>query len=360
MEPDAKIYVAGHRGLAGSAIVRRLKTRGFANLATRSHNELDLTDTRAVADFFRTEKPAYVFLAAAKVGGILANQSYPADFIHQNLAIQTNVIDQCCHNGVRRLMFLGSSCIYPKHAPQPIQESHLLTGPLESTNQAYAVAKIAGIQMCWAYNRQYGTRYIAVMPNNLYGPEDNFDLLTSHVLPALIRKFHLAKLAAAADWTAIERDIRRFGPIPDDVRNCLGLPPAGGTVRSVAVPEACLWGSGTPRREFLFSDDLADACIFLMDAPWERLAARCDDPAEIMFNVGTGSDDTIAALAQAAARAVGYEGPIRWDTRMPDGTPRKLLDVSRLKQLGWQPGIGLEEGLQRVYQWYLARCGDCA
>jgi GDP-L-fucose synthase len=353
MKPHEKIFVAGHRGLVGSAILRRLKAHGYDNLVTRTHAELDLTDAAATTEFFRSERPAFVFLAAARVGGILANQTYPAEFIHQNLAIQTNVIDQCYRHGVRRLLFLGSSCIYPKHAPQPMRESDLLTGPLESTNQAYAVAKIAGIQMCWAYNRQYGTRYIAVMPNNLYGPGDNFDLLSSHVLPALIRKFHLAKLASAKDWAAVDQDIRIFGPIPDDVGRALGLPAPDGPGHSTENPQVRLWGSGTVRREFLFSDDLADACVHLMAAPWEGLTAQCADPAEILFNVGTGTDDTIKALAETAARLVGYEGPVLWDTRMPDGTPRKLLDVSRLKQLGWQPGIDLKEGLQKTYAWYL-------
>lgn len=353
MKPHEKIFVAGHRGLAGSAIFRRLKAQGYDNLVTRSHSELDLTDTAATAQFFRNEKPLYVFLAAAQVGGILANQTYPAEFIHQNLAIQTSVIEQCHRNGVRRLLFLGSSCIYPKYAPQPIRESDLLTGPLESTNQAYAVAKIAGIQMCWAYNRQYGTRYISAMPNNLYGPGDNFDLLTSHVLPALIRKFHLAKLAAGQDWNAVDKNIRTFGPIPDDIQRSLGLQAADAPRRSAEIPQVRLWGSGTARREFLFSDDLAEACVYLMGAPWDRLIAQCADPAEVIFNVGTGTDDTIKNLSAAAARVVGYDGPVLWDTRMPDGTPRKLLDVSRLKRLGWQPAIGLEEGLRRTYAWYL-------
>jgi GDP-L-fucose synthase len=353
MKPHEKIYVAGHRGLVGSAIVRRLKAHGYDNLVTRSHGELDLTDTEATAEFFRIERPGYVFLAAARVGGILANRTYPAEFIHQNLAIQTSVIDQCYRNGVQRLLFLGSSCIYPKHAPQPIRESDLLTGPLEATNQAYAVAKIAGLEMCRAYNRQYGTRYISVMPNNLYGPGDNFDLLTSHVLPALIRKFHLTKLATAKDWTAVDKNIRTFGPIPDDVGHSLGLPAPDARRRSADIPQVRLWGSGTARREFLFCDDLADACVHLMAAPWRRLTAQCVDPAEIIFNIGTGTDNTIKDLAAAAARVVGYDGPVLWDTRMPDGTPRKLLDVGRLKRLGWQPGIGLEEGLQRTYAWYL-------
>ncbi|RJQ84041.1 MAG: GDP-L-fucose synthase [Desulfobacteraceae bacterium] len=356
MKQHEKIYVAGHRGLAGSAIVRRLKARGYENLVTRSHSELDLSDAAAVARFFAAEQPQHVFLAAARVGGILANQTYPAEFIHQNLAIQTNLIDQCYRHGVRRLLFLGSSCIYPKHAPQPIQEAHLLTGPLEPTNQAYAVAKIAGIQMCWAYNRQYGTRYIAVMPNNLYGPGDNFNLLTSHVLPALIRKFHLAKLAAHQQWNALDQDARVFGPIPEDVQQSLGLGKAQARP-TPGCPEVLLWGSGTPRREFLYSDDLADACVFLMTAAWERLTLQCSDPFEIVFNVGTGTDHTIESLARTAARVVGFDGPIVWDNRMPDGTPRKLLDVTRLKQLGWRPRIDLEEGLRKAYAWYLAQTG---
>jgi GDP-L-fucose synthase len=354
MNRDDKIFVAGHRGLVGASIFRRLQSAGYTQLVTRTHHELDLTDPGAVAAFFVSEKPAHVFLAAARVGGIHANRTYPAEFIRQNLAIQTNVIHQSHLHGVQRLLFLGSSCIYPQLAPQPIQEAHLLTGLLEPTNQAYAVAKIAGIQMCWAYNQQYGKRFFPLMPTNLFGPGDNFDLLNSHVLPAMMRKFHLAKLAAEKNWAAIERDERRFGPIGENLKQVLGLatpadPPANGT------PQVVLWGSGTPKREFLFADDLADACLFAMQTPWEELIAGCADPAAPLLNVGTGTDQTIRELAEAAARAVGYTGVVAWDAHMPDGMPRKLLDVTRLKHLGWQAHTPLEEGLRRTYAWYLTQ-----
>ena len=352
MNRDEKIFVAGHRGLVGSAILRRLQSAGFENLITRSHAELDLSDPRAVADFFATVRPAYVFLAAARVGGIHANRTFPAEFIQQNLAIQTNVIHQSHLHGVRKLLFLGSSCIYPQLAPQPIEERHLLSGPLEPTNQAYAVAKIAGIQMCWAYNQQYKTHYIPVMPTNLYGPGDNFDLLTSHVLPAMLRKFHLARLASAKNMAAIAADEGRFGPLDPGFRRALGIDGQSGE------PRVVLWGSGTPRREFLYVDDLADACLYLMQIPWESAISACADPAAVLFNVGTGLDQTIRELASIACATVGYAGAVTWDSAMPDGTPRKLLDSRRLRQLGWQPGISLEEGLRRTYAWYLTQTAN--
>jgi GDP-L-fucose synthase len=301
----ARIFVAGHRGLVGSALVRRLAAGGHAEVITRGRAELDLEDAAAVARFFERERPDYVFLAAAKVGGILANSSYPADFLRANLAIELNVIDAARRGGVARLMFLGSSCIYPKLAPQPIREEHLLTGPLEPTNEAYAIAKIAGIKLCESYNRQYGTRYVSVMPTNLYGPGDNFDLAGSHVLPALIRKFHEAKLAGD--------------------------------------PTVTVWGSGTPRREFLHVDDMADACVFLME--------RGEVPE--LVNVGVGEDVTIADVAALVREVVGYDGEIVFDRSKPDGTPRKLLDVSRLRELGWSPRVGLREGLAGTYAWYV-------
>ena len=304
MNPLDKVYVAGHRGLAGSAIHRCLLVHGYTNVVTRSHAELDLTDRAAVERFFAAERPHQVYLAAARVGGILANNTFPADFLRDNLLIQTNVID-CAHRfGVRKLLFLGSSCIYPKHAPQPMKEEHLLTGVLEPTNEAYAIAKIAGIKMCAAYNRQHGTNFMAVMPTNLYGPGDNYDLANSHVLPALIRKAHEAK--------------------------------AGGQ------GELVVWGSGTPRREFLYSDDLADACVFVM----ERFDAR--DLGEFV-NIGVGHDLSIRELAQAVCRIVGFGGALRWDASKPDGTPRKLLDVSRLQALGWQARVTLDQGIERAY-----------
>ena len=308
IDRQSKVYVAGHRGLVGSAIMRRLEKEGFSNIVTRTHAELDLTDQAAVSRFFEEEKPRYVFLAAAKVGGIQANDTYRADFVRINLQIETNVIEAAYRSGVERLMFLGSSCIYPKHAPQPMKEEHLLTGPLEPTNAPYAIAKIAGIIMCDSYNRQFGTDFIASMPTNLYGPGDNFDLETSHVLPALIRKFHEAKVEGR--------------------------------------PQVELWGTGKPMREFLHVDDLADAVLFMMD----HFDPKPDD---VFLNVGTGTDVTIAELANLVAKVVGYEGDLVWDRSKPDGTPRKLLDVSRLAELGWKARIGLEEGLAQTYQWFL-------
>lgn len=305
MSRGPRIYVAGHRGLVGSAILRRLRAHGHADVLTRTRDELDLRDGAAVRAFFERERPEHVYLAAAKVGGIFANASAPADFIRDNLLIQTNVIDAACRAGATKLLFLGSSCIYPKHAPQPIREEHLLTGPLEPTNSAYAVAKIAGIEMCKAYRRQHGFHAIAPMPTNLYGPGDNFDLQTSHVLPALMRKFHEAKVSGADEVVA--------------------------------------WGTGTPRREFLHVDDLADAAVFLME--------RYD--GEEIVNVGTGEDVTIRELTEMIAKVVGYDGRVRWDTTKPDGTPRKVLDVSRIRTLGWRPRIDLEEGLKTTYAWYL-------
>lgn len=326
MHTDSKIYVAGHRGLVGSALMRGLKRQGFRNLVTRTHAELDLTDQRAVAAFFEREKPEYVFLAAAKVGGIQANNVYPADFIDQNLAIQNNVIHQAWRNGVRRLLFLGSSCIYPKECPQPIREDYFLTGALEPTNRPYALAKIAGVETCWAYNRQYGTQYLAVMPTNLFGPGDNYDLANSHVLPALIRKFHEA--------------------------------------RSSGAPSVMVWGSGTPRREFLYSDDMADACVFLMRLDDTRfvplLAADRNDGMPPIINVGTGSDLSILELAEMVASIVGYRGTIELDRTKPDGTMRKLLSVDRLHELGWRHQMVLREGIEaayRDYQDYLAADG---
>jgi GDP-L-fucose synthase len=306
MDIDARIFVAGHRGLVGSAIVRRLRSLGAGNLLLRTRAELDLTDQRAVEDFFASEKPGFVFLAAAKVGGILANDTQPAEFLRDNLAIQTNVIHSAWRNGTRKLCFLGSSCIYPKLAPQPLKEESLLTGPLEPTNEWYAIAKIAGIKMCQAYRRQYGFDAISLMPTNLYGPGDNFDLKSSHVLPALVRKFHEAKAAGA--------------------------------------PEVVLWGTGTPRREFLHVDDLAEAAVFLMQGYSE----------EQFVNVGTGEDLTILELAELIAQATGYQGHIVTDATKPDGTPRKLMDVGRLKSMGWSPRIGLREGIARTVQEYRA------
>lgn len=321
MEKFSKIYVAGHKGLVGSALIRVLTSNGYENIITRSHQDLDLTDQVATLSFFQKERPEFVFLAAAKVGGILANNTYPADFIRDNIYIQTNIIQSAHRTGVKRLLFLGSSCIYPKQAPQPLKEQYLLTGSLEPTNRPYALAKIAGIELCWSYNRQYGTQYLAVMPTNLYGPEDNFDLSGSHVLPALIRKFH---------------DAKKRGD------------------RSVIV-----WGTGSPRREFLYSDDMAGACIFLMNLPENEFqsllgGSQAEDTsfAPPIINIGCGEDITIRELACLVKNIVGFNGEIEFDRTKPDGTPRKLLDISKMNNLKWFPEISLEDGISQVYATY--------
>ena len=312
MQQDARIFIAGHRGLVGSAIHRKLQQQGYRNVITRSRTELDLLDDAAVEGFFASEKPDFVFLAAAKVGGILANNTYPADFIRDNLIIQTNVIEASRNAGVKRLLFLGSSCIYPKLCPQPIKEEYLLTGPLEPTNRAYALAKIAGIEMCWSYNRQYGTRYLAAMPTNLYGPNDNFDLNNSHVLPALIRKTAEAKRSGAK--------------------------------------EIVVWGTGTPRRELLYSEDLAEACVFLLnmdDATYGTLLTEAEPP---LINIGSGEDVTIRELAETVMRVLEFDGALTLDASKPDGTPRKLMDVSKLHRLGWKHTVGLEQGIRLTWE----------
>lgn len=308
MKPDSKVYVAGHRGLVGSAIVRRMQAGRYSNIIRRTHAELDLTDQRAVNEFFENEKPQFVFIAAAKVGGIYANNTFRADFIYQNLMIESNLIQASYRHGVKKLLFLGSSCIYPKHAPQPMKEEHLLTGLLEPTNEPYAIAKIAGIKMCDAFNRQYGTNFMSAMPTNLYGPGDNYDLKNSHVLPALIRRMHEAKDQGAK--------------------------------------EVVVWGSGAPRREFLYSDDLADACVFLME--------RCN-AADIgeFINIGVGKEITIRELAELIAEIVGFRGKLVFDSSKPDGTPRKLLDVSQFQALGWQARTSFREGITKAYADYL-------
>ncbi len=305
IDRNEKVYIAGHRGLVGSALWREFESAGFKNLIGRTRAELNLLDATAVQQFYATEKPAYVLIAAAKVGGILANSTYPAQFLYENLQIQNNLIHGAYQAGVKKLLFLGSSCIYPKHAPQPIKEEHLLTGPLEPTNEWYAIAKIAGIKMCQAYRRQYGCDFISAMPTNMYGPNDNFDLQSSHVLPALIRKFHEAKVSGAKTVTC--------------------------------------WGTGTPLREFLYADDLARACLFLLENYSE----------EQFINIGFGSDVTIKQLAETVQRVVGFQGEIVWDTTKPDGTPRKLMDSSRLFALGWKPKVQLEDGIRLAYEFFL-------
>jgi GDP-L-fucose synthase len=312
----AKIYVAGHNGMVGSALVRRLAGRGYTNVLTQSRAQLDLTDQRAVHDFLQAERPDYIFMAAAKVGGIHANATYRADFLYQNLLVEANLIDAAYKAGVSRLLFLGSSCIYPRDCPQPIREEYLLTGPLEATNESYAIAKIAGIKLCESYNHQYGTRYVAAMPTNLYGPNDNYDLLNSHVLPALIRKAHTAK--------------------------------------EQGLGELVVWGTGAPRREFLYVDDLADACILLME---RSFAGRIDSS---LFNIGCGDDLTIRELAELVMRSVGYEGTLSFDTSKPDGTPRKLLDIGRIARLGWQPTTTLTEGIALAYRDFLEHAASPA
>lgn len=345
MKKDAKIYVAGHRGLVGSALVRELKNKGYTNLVTRTHAELDLTDQQAVAAFFEQEKPEYVLLAAAKVGGIVANNTYRAEFIYQNLAIQNNIIHQSYLNGVKKLLFLGSTCIYPRACPQPMKEDYLLTSELEYTNEPYAIAKIAGIKMCESYNLQYGTNYISVMPTNLYGPGDNFELEKSHVLPAMVRKMHLAKLLEAGDLQAVLADLR----IATEAEARRILDKFGVSAESVQI-----WGTGTPRREFLWSEDMAAACIYLME---NRDFSDTYPPGtrEIRnshINIGTGEDLSIAELAELVRQTVGFGGQLVFDARKPDGTFRKLTDVSKLHDLGWRHEVNLPEGVQRLYEWY--------
>ena len=371
MHSDSRIYIAGHTGLVGSALYRKLEAEGYANLITRTHTELDLERQADVEGFFKKEKPEYVFLAAAKVGGIWANNTYPAEFIYNNLVIQTNVIHSAWKVGVNRLLFLGSSCIYPRECPQPMKEEHFLSGPLEVTNEPYAVAKIAGVEMCQSYNRQYGTDFLSVMPTNLYGPHDNFDLETSHVLAALIRKFHLAKLAAQGDWQAIKKDEGLYGPIPEDVMaSLISITKLHGYAENVSTvyrspltvhqpqPAVVLWGSGHPRREFLHVDDLADGCIFLMSQEEKNLRSLLTADRLPLLNIGWGKDISIAELSILIKETVGFDGDIVFDTTKPDGTPRKLLDVGRMAELGWKAKISLKEGIRQVYRWYLGNGAD--
>jgi GDP-L-fucose synthase len=361
MKRDSCIYIPGHSGLVGSALLRRLQAEGYTNLTTRTHAKLDLERQDEVESFFEIEKPEYVFLAAAKVGGIWANNEYPADFIYSNLAIQTNVIHAAWKTGVKRLLFLGSSCVYPRDCPQPMKEEHLLSGPLEATNQPYAVAKIAGIVQCQAYNRQHGTSFLAVMPTNLYGPNDNLDLKTSHVLPALLRKFHLAKMAARGDWEAVQEDEATCGRIPDDfLANLIAIFRAHGhnapliAYRSALTahepqPSVVLWGTGNPRREFLHVDDLADACLFIMNLKDDTFRSLLFAHPFPLVNIGCGKDISIRELALLIKDIVGFEGLLTFDPTKPDGTPRKLLDVTRLAELGWKPNISLTDGIKYAY-----------
>jgi len=359
MDINDKIYVAGHRGLVGSAIVKQLKELGYQNLVTRTHSELDLVDSQAVEGFFKKERPKYVFLAAAKVGGIVANNVYRADFIYANLMIQNNVIHQSYLNGVEKLLFLGSTCIYPKEAPQPMREDSLLTGPLEYTNEPYAIAKIAGIKMCESYNLQYGTNFISVMPTNLYGPNDNFDLEKSHVLPALIRKIHLGKALEEGNWSLIREDLKAL-PIEkvdgnsseNDILSILSKYGIKKNGKSVQVE---IWGSGKPKREFLWSVDMANACVFLMQ---NRSFTDCYNPEnkEIRnthINIGTGIDVSIAELANQIKLTIGFNGDFFFNSEKPDGTMRKLTDVSKLNALGWQHQVELNMGISQIYNWYI-------
>ena len=346
MNINSKIYVAGHRGLVGSAIVKTLKQKGYINLLTRTHSELDLTKQLEVSKFFITEKPEYVILAAAKVGGILANNNYRADFIYENLMIQNNVIHESYLNNVKKLLFLGSTCIYPKNAPQPMKEDSLLTGPLEYTNEPYAIAKIAGIKMCESYNIQHGTNFISVMPTNLYGPNDNFDLEKAHVLPALIRKIHLAKLLEESKFDDILKDLKLDSI--EEVKRYLST--FGIMEESVEI-----WGTGKPRREFLWSEDMAEACVFIMENR-DFKDTYSESQSEIVnthINIGTGIDISIKELAEIIKRIVGFKGSLKYDVKKPDGTNRKLTDVSKIQSMGWQYKIKIEEGIEKLYKWYL-------
>ncbi|NTV97576.1 MAG: GDP-L-fucose synthase [Chlorobiaceae bacterium] len=359
MEKNAKIFVAGHNGLVGSAIFRRLKLGCYSNLIVRSRRELDLLDQQAVFAFLQAEKPDYVVVAAAKVGGIVANNTYRAEFIYENLQIEANLVHGSYLAGVRNLLFLGSSCIYPKFAPQPMPEECLLTGELEYTNEPYAIAKIAGIKLCESYNLQYGTSYLSVMPTNLYGLNDNFDLEKSHVLPAMLRKFHLAKCLMDKNWSAIRFDLDKY-----PVENIDGSASAeaiarvldryGVSLRSDGVSTVTLWGTGTPRREFLYSDDLADACIFIMEnvSFSDLCGERQAEVRNTHINIGTGEDISIGDLASMIMRVTGFTGVFSFDASKPDGTPRKLQNVEKLSRLGWRHSVALEEGIGRMYKDY--------
>lgn len=355
MELNSKIYVAGHRGLVGSAIWRTLEAKGYTNLIGRTHAELDLTDAVAVRTFFEAERPEYVFLAAAHVGGIMANNTYRADFLLKNLAIQQHVIGEAYRTGIKKLLFLGSTCIYPKEAPQPMPEDCLLTSPLEYTNEPYAIAKIAGLKLCESFNLQYGTNFIACMPTNLYGPNDNFDLERSHVLPAMMRKLILADALLRGDWASIRADLTR---LPISLIPNVELASEEELAEALAhfgiYPDRVeLWGSGTPMREFLWSEDMAEACVFLMEQiNFDDLRPAEGEVRNCHINIGTGTDVSIAELASRIKEVVGYQGEIRFDRSKPDGTMKKLTDPSKLHRLGWHHKVELDEGLQRMFRWY--------
>ena len=345
MNKTSKIYVAGHRGLVGSAILKNLESKGYSNIITKTHKELDLTNTIEVTAFFKNEKPDYVFLAAAKVGGIIANNTYRADFIYENMMIQNNVIHQSYVHGVKKLLFLGSTCIYPKEAPQPMKEKYLLTDTLEYTNEPYAIAKISGIKMCESYNIQYGTNFISVMPTNLYGPNDNFDLEKSHVLPALIRKIHLAKLLSESKYDAVIKDL-----------GLDSIDEARAYLNSFGVSESSveIWGSGKPKREFLWSEDMADACVFIMkNRNFKDTYASSDkEIRNTHINIGTGKDISIKELAETIQTIIGFNGNLVFNVNKPDGTMRKLTDVTKLNSLGWKHKVELVEGVNKMYAWY--------
>ena len=349
MDINSKIYVAGHRGLVGSAIVKNLESKGYLNIVTKAHSELDLTNQEAVQDFFKFNRPEYVILAAAKVGGIEANNSYRGSFIYENMMIQNNVIHQSHVQGVKKLMFLGSTCIYPKHCPQPMKEDHLLTNALEYTNEPYAIAKIAGIKMCESYNLQYGTNFISVMPTNLYGPNDNFDLETSHVLPALIRKIHLAKLLSESKFEAVVKDLKL-----DNIEEAKAyLSRFGVSANSVEI-----WGTGTPRREFLWSEDMADACVFLMQNRnfSDTYNANEKEVRNTHINIGSSKDISIKQLAEMIKRRVGFEGVLFFNADKPDGTMVKLTDTTKINSMGWTHRVEIEEGVSEIYNWYKKQC----
>lgn len=355
MNKDAKIYLAGHTGLVGSAILKNLKSKGYHNFVLRTIQEMDLTNQAAVADFFATEKPEYVILAAAHVGGIVANNVYRADFIYINIQIQNNIIHQSWKNGVKKLLFLGSTCIYPRDAPQPMPENSLLTSPLEYTNEPYAIAKIAGLKMCESFNLQYGTDFIAVMPTNLYGPNDNFNLEKSHVLPAMIRKAHLGKCLMNNDWEALRRDFNRY-----PVEGVNGESSQADIIAVLAKygvtnGQIALWGTGTPYREFLWSEDMADACVYIMEkVSFNDLKGSGPEYRNCHINIGTGKEITIKQLAELVQAKVGYEGTLFFDATKPDGTMRKLTDPSKLHELGWHHRMEIEDGIETMYRWYLS------